>query len=218
MKYKGIIFDLDGTLLDTLEDITEAANHALAKHGYASFTPEEYKIKLGNGFKHLIVQSLQEDASDEDLNGLLISFSDYYMKNYLNKTKPYEGVDEMLDELICMGIKIGVNSNKRNDFVLKLVDKYFARIPFVGVFGERQGLPKKPDPYTAHELVNLMGFGYDEILYIGDSNTDIITAINANLDSIGVLWGFRGYDELKQTGAKYIVSKPKEIVNLIRNS
>lgn len=218
MKYKGVIFDLDGTLLDTLEDITDAVNYALAKYGYGGFNAEEYKIKLGNGFKFLIEQSLPEGASDEDIFGVLSSFSEYYMENYLKKTKPYEGIDEMLDELISMGIKIGVNSNKRNDFVVKLVEKYFDRVHFVGVFGERKGLPKKPDPYTAHELAGLMDLKYDEIIYVGDSNTDIITARNANLDSIGVLWGFRGYDELKQTGATFIVSTPQEIVKLIKNS
>lgn len=218
MKYKGIIFDLDGTLLDTLDDISDAINQALAKYDYPGFSREDYKIKLGNGFKYLVEQSVPKETSDEDKNGVLTSFSDYYRENYLNKTKPYEGIDQMLDDLVSMGIRLGVNSNKRNDFVLRLVDKYFGRIQFAGVFGERKGLPKKPDPYSANELADLMGLGHDEILYIGDSNTDILTALNANMDSIGVLWGFRTYDELKETGASYIVSNPREIIDIVKKS
>ncbi len=216
MKYKGIIFDLDGTLLDTLGDISDAVNHALSEHGLPNFSREEYKLKLGSGFRYLIEESVPKGSTEEIKKVVMNSFTQYYTKNYLDKTIPYEGIDHLLDELVSMGIKIGINSNKRNDFVNNLVEKYFSRIPFLGVFGERKGIEKKPNPYAAHEIAGLMGLKSEEILYIGDSNTDIMTANNAHMDSIGVLWGFRAYDELKETGAKFIVSKPKEIIHIIR--
>lgn len=215
MKYKGVIFDLDGTLLDTIADISDAVNQTLIDYGYPIFNYEEYKLKLGSGFRYLIEQSVPKGSSEETIKKVLSGFAHYYTTNYLNKTIPYEGIDELLDELVSMGIKLGINSNKRNDFVNNLVEKYFSRIPFKGVFGERKEVPKKPDPYAAHEIAGLMGLKSEEILYIGDSNTDIMTAKNANMDSIGVLWGFRAYDELKETGAKFIVSNPKEIIKII---
>lgn len=217
-KYKGIIFDLDGTLLDTLIDISDSVNLALSKYDYPNHGPTDYKLMLGNGFRDLIEKSVPAGTSREITNDVLKLFVESYNENFKNKTQPYSNIVEMLTELDKMGIKMGVNSNKRNDYTVQLVSKYFKGIPFVEVFGEREAIPKKPDPTSANEIAKLMELNHDEILYIGDSNTDILTAINAKMDGVGVLWGFRSYEELKNYGAKYIVSEPKEIIEIINNN
>lgn len=216
-KYKGIIFDLDGTLLDTLADITDSMNITLTEFGYPNFNREDYKLKLGNGFKVLVEKSVPQGTDEGIINKLLNQFVHNYSYNFINKTTPYEGILDVLIKLDSMSIKMGVNSNKRNDYTNELVAKFFDCIPFYGVFGERKGIPKKPDPATANEIANLMNIKQEEILYIGDSNTDILTAINAGMDGVGVLWGFRSCEELKNHGAKYIVSKASDIIDIVNN-
>ena len=216
MKYKGAIFDLDGTLLNTIGDIADSVNHVLTENGYPNFTAEEYRLKLGSGFKHLIEQSLPLETYEETRNSIMKEFVHTYETNFMNKTVPYEGIDKMLDELNTMGIKIAVNSNKGDYFVKKLVNKYFRRIPFIGVYGEREGIPKKPDPAAANEILSMMGLESHEVIYIGDSSHDMLTGRNANMDKIGVLWGFRGREDLIQAGADHIVSSPEEIIDIMR--
>lgn len=217
-RYKGIIFDLDGTLLDTLTDISDSTNMALTEYGFLIHTYEEYKLILGYGFQYLIEKSVPKGTDLETINMILESFLKDYNGNFNTKTMPYPSIDEMLLNLIKKGIKIGVNSNKRDDYTKQLVAKHFSRIPFVAVFGERIGINRKPDPVAALEIAELMGLSSSQILYIGDSKTDILAATNAKMDSVGVLWGFRDYKELKEFGAKYIVSNPMDILEIIKNS
>lgn len=214
-KYRGIIFDLDGTLLDTVDDLGDCMNEVLKNLGYPTFEIEEYKLKIGGGFRGLAINCLPDDVDEDTINKTIELFSKNYDKNFINKTKPYDGIDELLDELSSKGIILAVNSNKRNDYTNILVDKFFSRIPFHKVYGERKGLPKKPDPYTALEIVSEIGINKDQVLFIGDSKTDILTAKNANMDSVGVLWGFRGREELIKYGATYIVEKPEEILKFV---
>lgn len=214
-KYKGIIFDLDGTLLNTIEDISDSVNEVLRvfncpEHGY-----DDYKLKLGSGFKSLLENSFPEGTDEETFLKGLDLFVKIYDKKFKNKTKPYEGISELLYELDKLAIKIGVNSNKRNDYTNELVKKFFNGISFVDIFGEREGIAKKPDPTTALEISNHMGLSLNEIVYIGDSKIDMMTATNAHIDSVGVLWGFRSLKELVKYNATYIVSEPMEILEII---
>ena len=216
-KYKGIIFDLDGTLLDTIEDLGDSMNEVLEILGYPTYNMDQYKIMVGGGFRGLAINCLPDDVDEDTISKTIGLFAETYDKKYLNKTKPYDGIDYLLDKLVAKGIVLAVNSNKRNDYTNILTDKFFSRIPFVRVYGEREGLPKKPNAYTALEIWRAMGLDIDELLYIGDTKTDIETANNAGMDSVGVLWGFRDYEELIKYGASYIVSKPEEILELVDN-
>lgn len=213
-KYQGIIFDLDGTLLDTIEDISDSVNEVLDNYGFPNHGYDDYKLKIGNGFKNLLEKSLPEDT-DIDINEALTLFIEAYSRRYQNKTKPYNGIIDLLDKLNQIGIKLGINSNKRNDYTNQLANKFFKDIPFIQILGERKGVPKKPNPASALEIASLMGLDPKEILYIGDSKTDLLTAKNADMHSVGVLWGFRSYDELAMYNATYIVNSPQEIVDII---
>lgn len=214
-KYKGIIFDLDGTLLNTIEDLGDSMNKVLEEFKLPNFTYDEYKLKVGGGFKGLVVNSFPEDANEEMINKGIKLFSDFYDQSYLNKTKPYKGIVDLLNIFKKSGIKLGVNSNKRNDYTNNLVQKHFKDIPFLGVYGERKGILIKPDPTSALEIAKNMNLKVEEVLYIGDSKPDILTAKNAGMDSVGVLWGFRDRQELEKYGASFIVESPKEILYIL---
>ena len=204
---------LDGTLLDTIGDLTDSVNEVMEKFGFPLHGPEDYKKKVGNGFKKLVERSLPEDARDEKtIDDAVAAFVEAYDRRYLDKTAPYEGILELLAKLCEKGIALGVNSNKR------LIKKYFAHIPFVDVYGEREGIPKKPDPAGALKLLELMGLEKEEVLYIGDSNTDMLTGKNAGLDTVGVSWGFRGREELEAYGGTFVVDRPEEILGLLERS
>lgn len=214
--YKGIIFDLDGTLLDSIEDIRDSMNEVLKKFNLSTFNYKKYKMKVGGGFRDLVIKSLPEGTDEETIEKSMVMFSDSYSENYLNKTKPYNGIMNVLTELKKQGIKLGVNSNKRDDYTNDLVDRHFNEIPFIKVYGDREGIIKKPDPTSALEIAKHMDLGVEEILYIGDTKIDILTAKNANMDSAGVLWGFRDREELVNNGAKYIIEDPMNILNLTK--
>ena len=201
-KYKGIIFDLDGTLLNTIEDLTDSVNDVMEIYHFPKHDTKACKMMGGNGCRKLITRA---------------EFAKAYHKRYLNKTVPYDGILEMIKELECNGVQTAVNSNKRSDYTEALVKKFFADIPMAAVYGEREseGIPKKPDPSAALEIANKMELTPDEILYIGDSKTDMKTGQNAGMDTIGVAWGFRGPEELKEHQATYIVEKPQDILRFV---
>lgn len=214
-KYKGAIFDLDGTLLNTIEDLTDTMNKVLEEFSFPTFTYAEYKLKVGGGIKNLVINSFPKNSNEETIEEGLKLFNLYYHKNYSNKTKPYNGIVEVLYELKDRGIKLGVNSNKRDDYTKLLVDKYFSDISFLKVYGERENVLRKPDPLAALEIARIMDLKAEEVLYIGDSEVDILTARNASMDSVGVLWGFRDREEFNKYGATFIVAEPKEILDII---
>lgn len=216
-EYKGIIFDLDGTLIDTLEDLADSVNEALERMGYPVWPVEAYRFKVGRGFRNLMENSVPETVREDGgvIDRMLSFFVEAYDRRYMNKSHPYEGVDELLDGLVGKGIFLAVNSNKRTDYTEKLIDKLFGRIPFVGVFGERAGVPKKPDPAGALELCGRMGLEPGEVLYVGDSGTDMKTGRNAGMDTVGVGWGFRGFPELEENGAVYLAETVQDILSLV---
>lgn len=217
-EYKGVIFDLDGTLINTLADLAGSVNEALEKMGYPVWKTEDYRLKVGRGFRNLMENSVPETVREDDvvIDQMLQYFVAAYDRKYMEKSRPYEGIEAMLSELVKGGVQIAVNSNKRTDYTEKLIAKLFPETPFVGVFGERKGVPKKPDPASALELCSMMGLKPEQVLYVGDSSTDIKTGKNAGMDTIGVVWGFRGYEELYENGASYIVQTAEDILRIVR--
>ena len=216
---KGIIFDLDGTLLDTIEDLRDSVNDVMKIYGWKEHDTKACKQMVGNGFRKLITRALPEDKQKNELfiDEAVNQFSKAYQKRYLNKTIPYEGILKLLETLEEKGIKIAVNSNKRGDYTSALVNKYFSQFPWTAVYGEREseGIPKKPDPSAALEIADLMKLPKEEVLYIGDSKTDMQTGQNAGMDTIGVSWGFRGRKELEENHASYVVDHPEDILKFI---
>ena len=214
--YKGIIFDLDGTLLDTINDLTDSVNDVMKIYGWKEYDSEACKMMVGNGFRKLIQRALPEEKQKDEmfLDEAVDQFSKAYQKRYLNKTIPYEGILKLLGTLEEKGIKIAVNSNKRGDYTSALVNKYFSQFPWVAVYGEREreGIPKKPDPSAALEIANHMNLPAEEVLYIGDSKTDMETGTAAKMHTVGVLWGFRDREELESNGAEKVAEKPQDLL------
>lgn len=212
---KSIIFDLDGTLLNTIEDLANACNYALTTLGYKTHEVEKYKTFVGNGRYKLVERMLPEDRRDmENIEKALKLFDTYYEKHMIDMTKPYDGIMEMLDSLINIGINIAVVSNKPHEFTTEVVKNYFGD-RFKVVYGHKKNTKEKPDPWTVLEVIEEFNVNKDECLYIGDSEIDINTAKNAGVKSVGVEWGFRGKGELEAAGANYIVNKPEQILEIL---
>ncbi|MBC5624845.1 HAD family hydrolase [Clostridium sp. NSJ-49] len=212
---KSIIFDLDGTLLNTIEDLANACNYVLTTLGYKTHEVEKYKTFVGNGRYKLVERMLPEDRRDmENIEKALKLFDTYYEKHMIDMTKPYDGIMEMLDSLINRGINIAVVSNKPHEFTTEVVKNYFGD-RFKVVYGHKKNTKEKPDPWAVLEVIEEFNVNKDECLYIGDSEIDINTAKNAGVKSVGVEWGFRGKGELEAAGANYIVNKPEQILEIL---
>ncbi len=212
---KGIIFDLDGTLLDTLEDIADSANEALRDCGFDVHPLDEYRFFVGNGVENLVKMILPKGTDANMITQVMRDFQQAYDRNYANKCQPYPGITDLLKELNQRGVQLGVCSNKPDTFTQVMVRQYFENIDFVAVTGERKDLPRKPDAAMPRYILEKMGLSETECLFAGDSNVDVMTARNADIRSIGVSWGFRPIQELIDAGATYTVDHPKEILDLI---
>lgn len=213
--YKVAIFDLDGTLLNTLKDLADACNFALRSHGFSEHQIDEYKYFLGNGVYKLVERALPMDKKDgETVDKVLTEFKKYYEKHKSDFTKPYDGIEDLLIALKEAGIKTAVVSNKPHEFAVEIVERYFAK-SFDIVFGKREGYLAKPDPTTVIETLNHFKCKKEEAVYIGDSDVDMFTGKNAGLFSIGVAWGFRGARELSAAGANKIVYTSEELLSEI---
>ena len=210
MKYKAVIFDLDGTLLDTLEDLTDSVNHVLETNGYPVRTIEEVRCFVGNGIRKLIERSVPEGTSVSDIDNVHQEFILYYKDHCMEKTKPYDGVLELLMNLRKNGCKTAVVSNKADYAVQILCRKYFPNL-LDAALGELAGTPKKPAPDAVHNILKQMHVKNEEAVYIGDSDVDILTARNSGMDEIIVTWGFRDTSFLEEKGAKILVSSLKEL-------
>lgn len=211
----SIIFDLDGTLLNTIEDLANACNYALTTLGYKTHEVEKYKKFVGNGRYKLVERMLPEDnRSVENIEKALELFDSYYEKHMIDMTKPYDGIMEMLDCLINKSINIAVVSNKPHEFTTEVVKNYFGD-RFEVVYGHKKNTKEKPDPWAVLEVIDEFKVNKDECLYVGDSEIDINTAKNAGVKSVGVEWGFRGKGELESAGANYIVNKPEQILEIL---
>ena len=212
---KGVIFDLDGTTIYTIEDLGDSVNMALKEFGFPDKTYEEVTAVIGRGSKKLIEDVVPEGTSVKIQEKLLKRYIEIYKENLDVKSVAYEGMVELVRTLQEKGIKVAVNSNKPDDMTKKLIYKCYHDIDFVAVYGSRPDVPNKPDPATANEIADLMGLKNEEIMYIGDSDVDIKTAKNAHMVSCGCLWGYRDLQNLLNAGADHIVSKPEEILRCL---
>ena len=213
---KLAIFDLDGTLLNTIEDLGYAANHALQAHGYPTHSIASYPFFVGNGVRRLIERVLPEDARTEaTIDRLLVTFKEYYNDNNTDYTKPYEGIPELLSLLSSRGVAIAVASNKYQAATEKLISHFFPTLSFIAVEGQKEGVPVKPDPSIVFEILAKAKTPKADTIYIGDSGVDMETARRACVDSVGVTWGFRPEKELVENHADTIVNSPGDIEKLV---
>jgi phosphoglycolate phosphatase len=214
MKYTTVVFDLDGTLLNTLEDLTDSTNYALEAFGLPTRSIEEIRHFVGNGVRKLIERAVPEGENDPDFEEIFSTFKTHYSKNCRNKTRPYDGIREMLEKLSHSDYKMAIVSNKFDSAVKKLCDEFFWQYISVAV-GNSDGVKPKPAPDTVFTALKELGSEPDEAVYVGDSQVDIETAKNAGLDIISVSWGFRTKQELKDAGATTIIEKPEDLPALI---
>lgn len=211
---KAVIFDLDGTLLNTLDDLADSTNYALSKFGYPTRTIEEVRQFVGNGVAKLIERAIPEGKNNSNFEKCLSIFKENYAKNMYNKTAPYNGIIEMLSNLKSKGIKIAVVSNKFDLAVKELCKKYFEGfIDFAAGENEAQGIKKKPAPDTVISVLNEFNFAPEDAVYVGDSDVDIMTAKNSKMPCISVTWGFRDEKFLLENGATILINAPSEIYN-----
>lgn len=211
----AVIFDLDGTLLDTLDDLANAANRVLAKRGFPTHSAADYCHFVGDGVGTLMARILPPENRDEStLRQCIHEMKEDYAQNWNVATKPYAGISEMLDGLHAQGLKLAVLSNKPQVFTDLCVNHQLPPGLFEAVLGQREGVPVKPDPAGALEITRTLGVDPAACLYVGDTGTDMHTAVAAGMFPVGVLWGFRDEQELRDTGAKAIVGAPDEIASL----
>lgn len=211
---KAVIFDLDGTLLNTLDDLADSTNYALSRFGYPTRTIDEVRQFVGNGVAKLIDRAIPEGKNNPNFEKCLAIFKENYAQNMYNKTAPYNGIIEMLSNLKSKGIKIAVVSNKFDLAVKELCKKYFEGfIDFVAGENEAQGIKKKPAPDTVISVLNEFNFAPEDAVYVGDSDVDIMTAKNSKMPCISVTWGFRDEKFLLENGATILINAPSEIYN-----
>lgn len=210
---KLVIFDLDGTLLNTIADLGNACNYALRSMGYSEHAISTYNYMVGNGVRKL-VERAEPDADPQMLEKLLQLFREYYDDHCMDETVPYPGIPELLTDLTEAGVAVGVTSNKYESAVKKIVTHYFPDIPFVGLLGQVEGRATKPDPSVIFALLNRHPVPKNDILYVGDSAVDMETARRACIESVGVSWGFRPVAELRNAYADHIVNKPAEVFRI----
>ena len=210
------IFDLDGTLLNTIDDLGNSCNHALRSMGFPTHALMSYPMMVGNGITRLIERALPDEArTPEIINSARRLFVDHYNDHCCDATVPYPGIPQLLAELNKRNVNIAVASNKYDSAVHRIIARYFPDIRFAAIFGQLEGIPTKPDPSIVFEILTACPTPKSETLFIGDSAVDIETARRACVDSVGVTWGFRPENELRKAFADNIVSDPDDILSLI---
>ena len=215
-KFSAVVFDLDGTLLDTLEDLGDAVNRVLIDHGYPAHPMDAYRYFVGDGSAVLIERALPESARGSDVyRECLASFMADYDRSWKVKTRLYDGISEMLDSLTALQVDMAILSNKSHEFTVNCVRDLLSRWRFKAVFGLRTDVPRKPDPAGALEISRLLGAGPDRMLYLGDTAIDMQTAVSAGMFPAGALWGFRTREELLENGARAVIAHPGELLRLI---
>ena len=210
---KLVIFDLDGTLLNTIGDLADAVDYVMRSRNLPEHTNAEYRQMVGGGIKRLVERALPEELAKNEqyVEECVTQFRRYYVDNIDRHTIPYEGMPELLRKLQSMGIKLAVASNKFQHGTDRLVAKFFGDIDFVAVEGNREGAPLKPDPEIVNNILRIAGINREECIMVGDSGIDIRTAKAANIDSIGVSWGFRFAEELYDAGATIVATTMEEL-------
>lgn len=211
-----VIFDLDGTLLNTIADLAASTNYALSQNGFPTHETSAYNFFVGNGVNKLFERALPEGAKTEKHIKLIReSFVPYYDKHYTDLSVPYPGIPELLEVLHHKGITLAVASNKYHSATEELIRHFFPQIPFAIVLGQRTGVPVKPDPAIVNEILAFTGIPKEKALYVGDSGVDMQTVLNSGVDGVGVTWGFRPREELEQFNPKHIVDSAEDILSLL---
>lgn len=216
MRFNGVVFDLDGTLVNSLEDIADSMNSVLKEHGFPTHDLTEYKAFVGRGMRNLVVRSLPEDARDEAPIALCRdSLLKVYGENCLKKTRPYEGITDLLDGLDLRKMVRAVFSNKIDHLTKRIVEALFPGRPFPVVVGAGAGMPEKPDPAGVLSVARQLGIEPERLIYVGDSDVDMETAHNAGMHPAGALWGFRTREELAAHGAGSLLEHPLDLLRII---
>lgn len=216
-KFQGAVFDLDGTLLNTLEDLARSMNRVLEGHGLATHPMDDYRYFVGDGARTLVKRAVPEHMRQDEkaLALCLKEFLEDYAANWDANTSPYPDIPQMLEGLARMNIKLAVLSNKPHNFTRLCVKRYLGQWKFQAVLGERPGIPRKPSPDGALEAARIMGVKPEQCIYLGDTSIDMKTAKAAGMFPVGVLWGFRDEQELRESGAKLLISRPRELLKFM---
>ncbi|GAB4205396.1 MAG: HAD family hydrolase [Sandaracinaceae bacterium] len=209
----AFLFDMDGTIVDSLEDIGDSMNVVLAELGYPTHPIETYRTLVGDGARALVERALPADARSRT-DDALSRYKARYRTHLVVKSRPYDGVVAMLEALAARGAALGVVTNKPHDAAVEIVERLFPTVRFAAVLGQKDGVPHKPDPTGPLSIARTLGVAPASTFFVGDTDTDMQTANNAGMIAVGVLWGFRGRDELERHGARHLVSAPHEIVAL----
>jgi phosphoglycolate phosphatase len=216
MSAKAVLFDLDGTLLNTLDDLADAVNRVLRAKGFPTHSVDAYRYFVGNGSLMLVMCALPQNRRDDPtVRSCLEAFLRDYGQNWMVKTKPYDGVPAMLDALAERGLKLAVLSNKRDDLTKKSVRELLSRWKFDAVIGQRDEVPAKPDPAAALEIADRFHLPAGEFIYLGDSAVDMKTAVAAGMSPVGALWGFRTGEELLAGGARALIGRPMDLIDIL---
>ncbi len=211
-----VIFDLDGTLIDTIADLAASTNYALVANGFPTHPTDSYRFFVGNGINKLFERALPEgEKTEANILRIRKAFLPHYALHNTEQSRPYPGIPELLEQLHDAGILLAVASNKYHEGTVKLIDHYFATIPFVKVLGQREGIPPKPHPAIVDEIRQSVGMAAANILYVGDSGVDMQTAINAGVSACGVTWGFRPPSELEAFQPNFMTNKPEDIGKIV---
>jgi len=216
LKYEAIIFDLDGTLLDSIEDLAISMNNVLKSQGLSTYDVNEYKYFVGDGMYNLVLRALPAEKREKSyIDYCLTLMNEEYSKKWSCNTVPYSGIPELLDHLESLGLKKAILSNKPHEFTISIAEKLLGPWNFDMVLGQRPNIPKKPDPAGAIEIASSLKLSPDKFLYLGDTDTDMITSKAAGMHTIGVNWGFRDASELLKNGAEIIIDHPMDLLKIL---
>lgn len=216
MKFKAVLFDLDGTLLDTIDDLADSMNSVLERYGFPKHGVDEYKYFVGDGMDVLVRRALPAACMDDSLiAGCVEAMKEEYSSRWADKTRPYDGIPELLDAFSSSGIRLSILSNKPHEPTGIVVSKMLAGWKFEKVVGVRDGVPRKPHPAAALSIAESLGIAPGEFLYLGDTNTDMKTAVAAGMFPAGAVWGFRTAGELIEAGAHILVMHPADLLNFV---
>lgn len=213
-RHELVVFDLDGTLINSLPDISAAANKMLSQFGKAGHAVDEYKFFVGNGSKKLVERILPDFTKEQQAEALTI-YKDLYQQDLVVNTAPYPGIRELLLSLKAEGIKIGVCTNKHYSAVNEILKKVFPETEFDAVAGESAGVPKKPDPANVNNIIKELGIDKSKTVYVGDSDVDMETGCRAGVMTVGVLWGYRPLDNMIQAGGKIFINQPAALLDIL---
>lgn len=215
MDFKAVIFDLDGTLLDTFEDIAQAMNRVLESLDLPQHPPSSYRELIGDGMAKLVERALPEDyRTGIFIQECLEKLRYEYGRGWDVNTHPYPGIPELLTFLKKRGIRLAILSNKKKEFIQLTIDKFLSHWKFEVIIGDEEAFPRKPEPDGAYHIARTFNLHPEKIVYVGDTGTDMQTGVNAGMFTVGALWGFRDYEELRENGADLLIEKPEDLLPL----